>query len=453
MVLSQDVRQQNITDLKKSKRSDQRQKLFYKNETQGFDVFRIDLDWLIYNRHNGRLEAEMLTWEQENAVAPGVYDDELHSVLDSLLWESNVSKNKQTLEDLSVKKQLKPGIVSLDGVVIDGNRRLMLLRRLEKQTQTKQYFDAVILPDAYADNQKEIVRLETQYQLGEDAKVEYGPLQKYLHARRLNKDLGIKESEIDQLMGEKAGTAKRLLGIMELMDDYLEHIGCPRLYTMLKDSGGTKEGMFVDLFNDLRRLSSGSAQVPWPFEPDLDPLQLKLIHFDYARFGGTKVDDDFNDPKTLRTISHNSKGKNFFADEEIWEKFSETHAREVNPIRAEMGSLESFIESHPDSFDSKVAAARHRDCIWAEKVSAPMKATFGIAKYNLGLQIEKLLPSEYLKRAKDLLDRIDVQSDAVTDDPDNRNVALEINKISYEIKKQFEKMERKNGSIVDPKDG
>lgn len=452
MILSQDVRQQKISDLSKSGTSDQRQKLFYKNETQSFDVFRIDLDWLVFNRHNGRLEAEMLTWEQENTATSDVYDDELHSVLGDFLWKSNVAKNKQTLKDLSAKKQLKPGIISLDGVVIDGNRRFMLLHRLEEQTKAKQYFDAIILPDAYADNQKEIVRLETQYQLGEDAKVEYGPLQKYLHARRLNTDLGIPESEIDLLMGENPGTAKRLLGIMELMDDYLDHIGCPRLYTMLKDSGGTKEGMFVDLFNDLKRLNSGKAQVPWSFDPELDPLQLKLIHFDYARFGGTKVDDEFNDPKTLRVISHNSKGKNFFANEEIWGKFTDTHAKEVSPARAKLGSLEDFIAAHPDNFDTKVDAARHRDRVWAEEVNAPMQAAFGAANYELGLQIDKLLPSEYLKRAKDYLDRIDIQSDAVTDDPCNRNVAVEINSISYEIKKKFEKLERRNGSVTESSD-
>lgn len=453
MVLSQDVRKQRISDLLSTGTSDQRQRLFYKNETQSFDVFRIDLDWLIYNRHNGRLEAEMLTWEQENTVSPDVYDDELHEVLGKLLWQSNEPKNKLTLKDLGEKKQLKSGIVSLDGVVIDGNRRFMLLRRLEALTNSKQYFDAIILPDAYADNQKEIVRLETQYQLGEDAKVEYGPLQKYLHARRLNKDLGIAENEIDQLMGEKPGTAKRLLGIMELMDDYLEHIGCSRLYTMLKDSGGTKEGMFVDLFNDLKRLNGGNAGVPWIFDPVLDPLQLKLIHFDYARFGGTKVDDEFNDPKTLRAISHNSKGKNFFANEGIWEKFTGIHEAEVNPVRAEMGSLEDFIQTHPDNFATKVDAARHRDKVWAEKVNAPMQAAFGTAKYELDLQIDKLLPSEYLKRARDLLDRIDIQSDRITDEPNNLVLATEIKSVCYEIKKLFEKLERKNGSGIDTKNG
>src|SRR3546814_14223734 len=81
----------------------------------------------------------------------------------------------------------------------------MLLRRLEETTGIKQHFDAIILPHAYADNQEAIVRLETQYQLGEDAKVEYGALQKYLHVRRLHVDLGIPKDQIDKLMNETRG--------------------------------------------------------------------------------------------------------------------------------------------------------------------------------------------------------------------------------------------------------
>jgi hypothetical protein len=38
-----------------------KQKLFYKGNTSTFNVYQIDLDWLIYNRHNGRIESEMLS--------------------------------------------------------------------------------------------------------------------------------------------------------------------------------------------------------------------------------------------------------------------------------------------------------------------------------------------------------------------------------------------------------
>jgi hypothetical protein len=131
MVLAPEVRKQKLNELAATGPSQGKQKLHYHGETQSFDVYRIDLDWLIYNRHNGRLEAEMLTWEQEHAAAPEHYDDALHQLIDNLLWHSNVSSNERTLDDLSENQQLRPGIVSLDGVIIDGNRRAMLLRRLE----------------------------------------------------------------------------------------------------------------------------------------------------------------------------------------------------------------------------------------------------------------------------------------------------------------------------------
>src|SRR3546814_4095210 len=88
-----------------------------------------------------------------NAAPIGTYDDELHGKIGAFLWDSNKGRNKATLADLTSKGQQKPGIVSLDGVIIDGNRRAMLLRKLEGESKSKQYFDAIILPHAYADNQ------------------------------------------------------------------------------------------------------------------------------------------------------------------------------------------------------------------------------------------------------------------------------------------------------------
>jgi hypothetical protein len=433
VVLSTDVRKKKLTEIRAVAESQGKQKLYYMGETQSFEVFRIDLDYLIYNRHNGRIEAEMLTWEQENAAPIGIYDGELHDKIGAFLWDSNKGRNKTTLTDLSAKGQQRPGIVSLDGVIIDGNRRAMLLRMLEGK-KGKQYFDAIILPHAYADNQAEIVRLETQYQLGEDSKVEYGPLQKYLHARRLHDDLNIGEDEIDGLMGEPKGTTKKLLEIMQLMDDYLEHIGCPKLYLMLKDTDGTKEGMFVDLHADLKRIQSGKAKIPWAFDADIDPLQLQLIQFDYIRLG------DFADAKKVyREISHQGKDKNFFASKDIWQRFRDSHSADIHPITMDMGSLEFFIQADPDAYASKLDAARARDNHWSAKVKGPMTGHFRQASYKLNLNNEVLKPSEYLKRAKDQLDKIDINSDALLSSPENMDLAVEISRIAWEIKKRFDR--------------
>lgn len=434
MVMTPDVRKQKLSELRKQKDAIQgKQKLYYKGETRYYDIYRIDLDWLIYNRHNGRLEAEMLTWEQEHAISPETYDDDLHALIEEFLWESNIPRNKQTLEDIEDKQQQRCGIVSLDGVVIDGNRRAMLLRKIERKKSEKQYFDAIILPDAYDENQKEIVRLETQYQIGEDSKVEYGPLEKYLHARRLSKDLNITDDEIDNLMSQPKGNAKRLLGIMELMDDYLEQIGCPKLYTLLKDRDGTKEGMFVDLYNDLKRLGNGNARVPWSFDPDIDLLQLRSIQFDYIRL------NKFADAKkSYRDISHGGKGNNFFWHKDIWEEFRKKHESHVDPITMEMGSLQEFIVENP-GYDSRVEAARARDNNWGEKVLKPMQENFGKSRYVLENRVSELQPHEYLDRARLALQKVDIDSPGFLADPTNLELVMDINRLSYDMKRKFDR--------------
>lgn len=433
MVLTSSIRKQKLTDLVNGNNSQGRQKLHYKGQNQYFDIYRIDLDYLIYNQHNGRLEAEMLTWEQEHSVTQGSYTDELHTLIDDFLWKSNTHRNQQTLDDLKDKGQQRCGIVSRDGVIIDGNRRAMLLRRLAREQKTHPYFDAIILPDDYDENQLEIVRLETQYQLGEDAKVEYGPLQKYLHARRLHIDLNIDEEEIDKLMGESKGTTRKLLEIMDLMDDYLEHIGCPRLYTMLKDSDGTKEGMFVDLYGDLKRLQNGNAKVSWSFDPEIEPLQLKLLQFDYIRLG------EFADAKkSYREISHLSKGKNFFGHKDIWETFRDSHEKNINPVTMEMGSLEDYVAANA-GFTSKVDAARARDNDWREKVKGPMQGNFRISSKTLLYRVSELGPRECLEDALRALDKIDIESPSLLSDPGNAAIVMEINRRTYEMKKKFDR--------------
>ena len=68
--------------------------------------------------------------------------------------------------------------------------------------------------------EKEIIRLETQYQY-EDPTLDYGPLQKYLKVKRMQ-EKGIELEEIASLMGEKIGRINEFSETIVLMDQYLE---------------------------------------------------------------------------------------------------------------------------------------------------------------------------------------------------------------------------------------
>jgi hypothetical protein len=203
---------------------------------------------------------------------------------------------------------------------------------------------------------------------------------------------------------------------------------------MLKDSDGTKEGMFVDLHADLKRITAGKAKVPWAFDQDIDPLQLRLIQFDYIRLG------DFADAKKVyREISHQGKDRNFFSSKDIWQRFRDTHQSQVDPITMEMGSLEEFIQGDPGAYATKVDAARSRDNQWSAKVKGTMTGNFRQSSYKLNLANEVLKPGEYLKRAKDQLDKIEIDSDALLSSSENMELAVEIGRIAWEIKKRFDR--------------
>src|SRR3546814_1438122 len=85
MLLGADVRIQKLTELRVPEEGQVLQKLHYDGDTKPHKVSTINLDYLIYNRHNGRLEAEMLTWEEQNAASPEEYDEDLHHLIEELL--------------------------------------------------------------------------------------------------------------------------------------------------------------------------------------------------------------------------------------------------------------------------------------------------------------------------------------------------------------------------------
>ena len=410
------------------------QKVFYKGNPERFDVFKIPLELLIYNRHNGRIESEMLTWQFEHDIGHTEYNDEIHKLIDKFLWETNVEKNRHTLNDLKEKQQQRPGIVSLDGVIIDGNRRAMLLRRIG----SNQYFEGVILPDEYYQNEKEIVRLETEYQIGEDAKLDYGPLEKYLKVKRLIDGLGYEKEEVRKMMGITAGELERRIATMKLMDDYLEYIDCAGLYNMLKErDNSTKEGMFFDLNADLKRLNEGGAGIAWA--PDvIDVAELKATQFDYLRYGNSL----FEAGKDYRQISHDGRGeRSFFANEEIWKAFRAEHQKNIDPVTTAMPSLDEYMTQHSD-LTSRKEAAELRNDEWKAKAKGYLTGNFNRSSDKLEAENDANEPRRLLERAYAALNRVNFTAASFTKDDANKALVKDISTLVWEMKKRLERSAR-----------
>lgn len=122
-------------------------------------------------------------------------------------------------------------------MIVDGNRRASLLRSIwlshpDQNVRDKcAYFNTRILPEDA--DPKEILRLETMYQMAADSKVDYNPIEKYLHAKDM-KEHGFSTQQIMEYMGFKSQTeVNTALEIMALIDEYLENFGYDGIYTRM----------------------------------------------------------------------------------------------------------------------------------------------------------------------------------------------------------------------------
>jgi hypothetical protein len=135
--------------------------IYYKGKKQKLPVHQINLDYLVYNQYNGRIASLVKSHAKETGHEIDATSPEGISLIEDFLWKSNESANKVTERSILDHGQNEYGIVTRDGVVIDGNRRSMILRRVAKQKkESPVFFLGVVLEDALDDNPKEIMRLE-----------------------------------------------------------------------------------------------------------------------------------------------------------------------------------------------------------------------------------------------------------------------------------------------------
>ena len=312
--MNKETRIQKIGELLKQEPYAQKE-IMWQDSLQVMGVYKIPLKYLVYNKYNGRILSRTKSLESQGGdLNPENEHDK--KVIEKLLWDSKPDRNKKTKDDIEQHGQKEIGIITKDGIIIDGNRRAMLLNQIDKFN----YFKAVILPVTLEENPIEIEKLETTYQMGEDEKLGYNPVEKYLKAKTL-KQKGVSEKQISDWMGESESTVEEYLNVMETMDDYLDYLGYNGIYTQLDN----REDQFINLTKWLKTFYGGGSIKAFDGYTDADVDDLKIISFDYIRvkFEGKK----------FRYIGYGQKQNHFFGNKKIWESFRDKHLSQIGPIQ------------------------------------------------------------------------------------------------------------------------
>ena len=93
------------------------------------DVVSVKSELLRFRKENGRIAAEVATYEQLNAPLNDE-DDESQEELRKFLKQSDPKKTKELKSLIRHSGQREPAIITADGFLINGNRRKMALENL-----------------------------------------------------------------------------------------------------------------------------------------------------------------------------------------------------------------------------------------------------------------------------------------------------------------------------------
>lgn len=185
---------------------------------------RVEIGFPRFRLANGRTRRKQEQYLADNPELPRDLfadgaSDAAQQAQQTILWEMGQEANLETL--LESEGQRDPLVLTYDGYVINGNRRLAILREIENIT----HVDAVVLPaDADA---KDISALEMNLQMAEDGKAEYNWLDSLLTVEANISEVGFTEEEVAREMGCYVKTIQLLRHELDLVNRYLEERGYP----------------------------------------------------------------------------------------------------------------------------------------------------------------------------------------------------------------------------------
>lgn len=295
-------------------------KMNIKGQVRNMDVYRIPIQMLYYNDKNDRIATWISKYEAENGSISKLDIEEYNYKIQEYIIKSDKQRFNTTMNNIKNFTQLVPGVVFIDGRVIDGNRRFTCLRKLFQDTGSQEYayFDAVILNNEITN--KEIKLMELVLQHGEEGKVDYNPIEKLVGIYRdiINEKTKLFDvKEYAKSIDAKESEVEKSVQLAYLMADFLEYIKAPEQFYIAREL--EIDGPLHEIYNIKRRI--GSDEEKWE--------KVRIALYDNMLVK-TNNQENGDITRIIREF-----GKKVVENDQIFDDYIEKHepfSRELNDI-------------------------------------------------------------------------------------------------------------------------
>ena len=232
------------------------------------DIWYVPIDLSRYRKDNGRISSDVLHYEKSYGLLDETRE-ESQKKIEEFLREKDKEKTKELHSTIKHEGQRDPAIITCDGFLINGNRRMMVMKMLIREFPGNPKFNVmkvVILPGKNDEGGPptllEIEQIENRYQLQSEGKAEYYAFDRALSMRRkIELGMALEEQlrddpiysglEKKQFKEEMKKFENEYLKPLDCIERYLQHLKRQGLYSTVSTGLGDPEGRwqaFLDYY-------------------------------------------------------------------------------------------------------------------------------------------------------------------------------------------------------------
>lgn len=217
----------------KASTSERRHRVMIGNEPHELKVFSVMNNVPLYRVENNRIASEIDALKRDSkkaAILQDPFSEEAQTLIEGELLKLVAKANLERLIKTSGVQE-EPLLLTRDGVVVNGNRRLAVLR---KHNIGKGYVDVCLLPDGVS--QADISLIEFRLQMDDPGKADYSWVNQLIAIRRaIDSDIAIEKirASMPSLSNAEFNKLTNSLGVI---DQFLARRGTPGDYTAIGDN-------------------------------------------------------------------------------------------------------------------------------------------------------------------------------------------------------------------------